>query len=188
VELDVNALVGRLLLLTGGALGDRGVYVERELAPDLPQVRARADQITQVLLNLVMNAADAMPDGGTITIRTRQVEPEPADARVHPLDAEASEFTASEVGLAEPPQPPAQVVIEVEDTGSGVPLELRSRIFDPFFTTKPEGSGLGLAICRQIIADHDGWVDVGGEPGCGAVFTIVLPADESPVAVCEEVL
>jgi PAS domain S-box-containing protein len=68
--LDVNALIERLLLLTGGTLGDRGVYVECDLAPELPQALAQADQLTQVLLNLVMNAADAMPDGGTITLRT----------------------------------------------------------------------------------------------------------------------
>lgn len=155
---DLNALVERLLLLTSGALGDRSVYVERDLAPELPPVRARQDQLTQVLLNLVMNAAEAMSGGGTITISTRHIP--------------AAELPA------EAPGPAGAVVIEVADTGPGVPPELRSRIFDPFFTTKPEGSGLGLAICRQIIADHAGAIDIGERPGAGAVFRVTLPAEE----------
>lgn len=144
--LDVNALVERLLLLTSGALGDRGVYVELDLAPLPPHACARADQLTQVLLNLVMNAADAMPAGGTITISTTVRDERSA------------------------------VLIKVADSGPGVPEAIRERIFDPFFTTKPEGSGLGLAICRQIIADHGGRIALGAAPGGGATFTIELPA------------
>jgi PAS domain S-box-containing protein len=166
--LDLNALVDRLLLLTGSTLGDRSVYVERELAEGLPQVQGRPDQITQVLLNLVMNAADAMVEGGTITIRTRAADDEPGGpdepARRPETGGDASE--------------PSFVLIEVADTGPGVPPELRARIFDPFFTTKTEGSGLGLAICRQIVADHGGRIDVDGELGRGAVFRIMLPAAE----------
>jgi PAS domain S-box-containing protein len=185
-QLQVNALIERLLLLTGGTLGDRGVYVERELGDDLPPVQGRADQLTQVLLNLLMNAADAMPGGGTITVRTHATDdhrPTTNDQRPTTDDyAGVDGAPASCDSDAFVVRRSSFVVVEVADTGAGVPEEIRARIFDPFFTTKAEGSGLGLAICQQIIADHGGRIAVDGAPGQGAVFSIELPA-EAPLAV-----
>ncbi|MEN9937764.1 MAG: hypothetical protein RLZZ387_4343 [Chloroflexota bacterium] len=192
--LDLNPLVERLLLLTGGALGDRKVYVERDLAHALPPVTARADQLTQVLLNLVMNAADAMPQGGTITIRTALAENDYVGAGAccdlaPTRGLHGSRLTAHDSRL---PAHDSQLMphgsrlsLTISDTGPGVPDVLRGRIFDPFFTTKPDGSGLGLAISRQIIVDHGGAIEVGRAPGGGAVFTIELPVT-APVSAAEK--
>lgn len=143
---DLNALVERVLLLTGSTLAERDIDVLRELAPDLPGLYGRPDQLTQVLLNLILNAADAMPEGGRLLLRT--------------------------LG---PRGPAGPLVLEVEDTGMGIPPEHQARLFEPFFTTKPSGSGLGLTVSRKMISQHGGTISVRSTPGVGSVFSVVLP-------------
>ena len=125
-----------------------------ELAPDLPPVLADPGQIQQVLLNLGLNARDALPEGGQIRFIT----------------AEAS-------GPARPGQPP-QVVLEVADDGVGMSAEVRERIFEPFFTTKEagHGTGLGLAVVHSLVRGLGGEISVTSQPGQGSVFRISLPA------------
>ena len=119
-----------------------GLRLHAHLEPGV-HTRADRDQLTQVLVNLVKNAEEAMPEGGDIHVHVR------GSAR--------------------------DALLEVEDTGPGVAPEDRQRIFEPYFTTKAGGSGLGLAIAARILQEHGGRLEVGGEPGAGARFSLVLP-------------
>jgi two-component system cell cycle sensor histidine kinase/response regulator CckA len=123
-------------------------------------VRASADELQQVCINLCINAIQAMPSGGRLMLSTG------AHARRKP-------------GLDTAP-PGRYVVLEVADTGVGVSPEDRERIFEPFYSTKPDagGTGLGLAVSLGIVKDHDGWIDVEPRPEGGTVFRVYLPASE----------
>lgn len=162
---NMNALIERVLLLTSGKLARQHIEVTSHLADNLPQFSGRADQLIQVLLNLILNALDAMPGGGTLVLRTwLSAETHAADDPPAPAVPEA----ASEA--------PA-IVIEVADTGEGIDEQLRPRIFEPFFTTKEHGSGLGLSVSQKIIEDHQGHIDVRSQPGAGTTFVIRLPCN-----------
>jgi signal transduction histidine kinase len=120
-----------------------------------------ADQLQQVCLNLILNAVQAMPDGGDLTVRVGRVE-----RRKEGLDH----------------APPMQyAVLEVRDTGVGIPPQDRERIFEPFYSTKAqgEGTGLGLAVSHGIVKDHDGWIEIDGPPQGGTIFRVFLPAQEA---------
>jgi PAS domain S-box-containing protein len=136
------------------------VTIQRRLAPDLPEIEAEQGQIEQVVYNLLINAADAMPRGGSIFVETGRA---PAD----PLNDGARQLPAGDY-----------VRLTVTDTGAGMDTETKKRIFDPFFTTKPmgAGTGLGLASVYGIIKAHGGAIRVDSSPGKGATFTVFLPA------------
>jgi CheY-like chemotaxis protein len=121
--------------------------------------------MSQVLMNLCLNARDAMPSGGRLVVQTDNVEVDERHRRGH-LEARTGSF----------------IRMRVEDTGHGIPPELRARIFEPFFTTKEpgKGTGLGLAMVFGIVKQHQGWVECESEPGQGARFDIYLP--RSPAA------
>ena len=140
---------------------DARVALVIEPGSDTPRVMADRAQLEQVLLNLAVNARDAMPEGGTLTMRTGRAE----------YDAEAAE---EHPGL----RPGTYARISVEDTGRGISPEVLQRIFEPFFTTKPagEGTGLGLSVVYGIVKQSGGYVMVDSEPGAGTTFTILLPA------------
>lgn len=122
--------------------------IVRELAPDLPATLGNAEQLIQVLMALLLNALDAMEQDGRLTIRTGR----------HRQRAD-------------------EVVLEVEDTGVGIPDEEQRKIFEPFYTTKPpgRGTGLGLSICYGIVEEHRGRIEVESAPGRGATFRVYLP-------------
>jgi two-component system NtrC family sensor kinase len=149
--LDVNGVVERALFLMNHHARFKQLSVERSLADVLPMVHASAEQLIQVLIALLTNAADAMPQYGRVRIRT----------------------------LAESSR--GSVVIEVQDEGTGMSRAQMARIFEPFYSTKEQGrgTGLGLAICHGIIADHGGRIDVTSEEGQGSTFRVVLPAGEA---------
>jgi PAS domain S-box-containing protein len=149
-SLQVNTVVERALFLLQHHARFKQLTVQAELGTGLPDVHASAEQLIQVMIALLMNAADAMPQYGRVLVRTRSA----------PLDAH-------------------QVVIEVQDEGSGMTRNEMARIFEPFYTTKEpgHGTGLGLAICHGIIADHGGRIEVSSEPGKGTRFTILLPTE-----------
>ncbi|MDZ7728624.1 MAG: ATP-binding protein [Dehalococcoidia bacterium] len=144
------------------------------LAPDLPPVEADGTQIRQVIMNLVINAADAIGDAdGAISVRTGRMY---ADA-----DYLASTY------LPEDHCPGEYVYLEVSDSGEGMPPDTLARIFDPFFTTKFTGKGLGLAAVLGIVRGHQGAIKVDSAPGEGTTFRLLLPAasTRAPAAVEE---
>ena len=169
VELD--ALVAELPHMLEIPIGERAEVV-LDLAHDGACVDVDATQIRQVLMNLVLNAADAMGDvPGTIRIRTERVELDQA-AILASLRPEA--------------RPGAYASISVTDDGCGMTPDVRARVFEPFFTTKPTGRGLGLAATLGIVHGHRGTLTVDSEPGRGTCFTVFLPISEAPARATPE--
>jgi signal transduction histidine kinase/ActR/RegA family two-component response regulator/HAMP domain-containing protein len=162
---DLNATITSLEPLMRRVVGE-DLELATELADGLGATRVDPGQLEQVLLNLVANARDAMPQGGRLTIRTRRAVINDEAAR---LDAEL--------------RPGEYVVTEVGDTGIGMTPEVMARVFEPFFTTKPPGSGtgLGLAMCYGIVKQADGHIAVESEPGRGSRFSVFLPRQAEPV-------
>jgi two-component system, cell cycle sensor histidine kinase and response regulator CckA len=161
-SLSVNSIVDDMSKIIRRLLGD-AIRVDTVLEPNVWTIRADPGQLEQVLLNLSLNARDAMKHGGTLSISTRNVE-------VPPTSTPEAVLPAGQY-----------VVLEVRDTGIGMSDETRSRIFEPFFTTKdPDGrSGLGLATVYGIVAQSGGLISVASDLGEGATFTIHLPVADS---------
>ncbi len=146
------------------------IKISTSLQQDLPTIVADASQIHQVLLNLCVNARDAMPSRGTLSISTKTIEGGAVSSRF-------ANVTRDRVTRQ-------YVQIEVADTGIGMDESTRQRIFEPFFTTKGpgKGTGLGLAVVFGIVEHHSGFIDVRSAPGEGATFTVYLPVRELPAA------
>lgn len=161
--LGVNDLIQEVRRLIE-PLVRRNVHLNLDLAGDLPAVYGDSSQIEQVLVNLVVNALDAMPNGGNLTIATHV-------ALRNQTPSVRKESTRQKNGQV--------VEISVTDSGIGIPLEIQSTIFEPFFTTKPQGkgTGLGLSSAYGIIRQHGGKIEVNSTPGKGTTFTVSLPAD-----------
>jgi two-component system CheB/CheR fusion protein len=157
-SVDVNSIVGELATMIGETF-PRSVRISLELAPDVPRINADSSQLHQALLNLAVNARDAMPEGGELHFETAVA----AGDRLRARFPEAREEQ--------------YVCVGVTDSGKGMDEETRRRIFEPFFTTKPNdsGSGLGLAVVYGVANSHGGFVDVGSEVGKGTRFSIYLP-------------
>ncbi len=149
-QVNLNRIVEDGLCFFEARCAKEGVEVVRSLAPDLPEITADASQLNQVLVNLVVNAFQAMPDGGKLTIETRRCG--------------------------------GEVLLIVEDTGTGMSQEVLDQIFVPFFTTKDigQGTGLGLPVAHGIVTAHGGSLDVHSKVGCGTRFEIRLPAAGPP--------
>ena len=149
---DLRQLVGQVLDLVLPRAGREGVRISCE-SPEDQAITIRADmgQVRQVLLNLFLNALDAVPEGGSISVEIETAE------------------DATDGG-------PGWVTVRVRDTGRGLPSELGSKIFEPFVSTKPTGIGLGLSICKRIVESHGGQIEAVNRPEGGAEFTIRLPA------------
>jgi PAS domain S-box-containing protein len=158
--LDLNAVVADTERMLRRLIGE-DVELRTALAPDLARVRADRGQLEQVLLNLAVNARDAMPSGGRITITTTNTVLGDRGRDVFGPDS---------------PDAPA-VALRVADTGTGIPRDVLEQIFEPFFTTKPlgEGTGLGLSTVYGIVKQSGGYVWADSTPGTGSVFTVILP-------------
>jgi PAS domain S-box-containing protein len=155
-------LPGTVMNASALALSGSNVKAEYRFAEGLWPVEADENQLSQVISNLVINAWQAMPQGGIVTIT----------AENHTLEAgQAGELPAGKY-----------VALMIEDRGIGIPENIIDKIFDPFFTTKQQGSGLGLATSFSIISRHNGTLEVVSEPGRGTVFTIMLPATDREIA------
>ena len=149
----------------------KSINVTFNIAPDLSTVLADPTQVHQVLMNICINARDAMPDGGTLSITASDVKLDENYARLN-IEAKAEQY----------------VLINISDTGFGMTKKTKDRIFDPFFTTKEvgKGTGLGLATALTIIKSHGGFINVYSEPGLGTKFSIYFPAVTSKEAAQEE--
>ncbi|MEO7932415.1 MAG: GAF domain-containing protein [Chthoniobacterales bacterium] len=156
----INAIIEEIVKMLRRMVGEN-VTIEMELAPALPNVQADGGMIEQVLMNLVVNARDAMPSGGQIVIKTGTCV----------IDGAHSQL---KIGA----KPGRSVWLSVTDTGTGIDPEHLAHIFEPFYTTKEVGSGtgLGLATVYGIVQQHNGWMEVESEVGKGTTFTVLIPA------------
>ena len=143
---SINAVVEKAMAVIEANSISAGIDIHLELHPHLPLVPMDQEQIHQVILNIAINAIEAMPKGGTLTVRTSRIESDTGDA----------------------------VGISIRDTGEGIRREALKQIFTPFFTTKERGVGLGLAVCQRIIRSHGGRIRVKSIPGRGTIFYIRL--------------
>ena len=163
--IDVNALITEISGMLG-ILAGNGIKVVLDLAPNLSPAIADRGQLDQVLMNLVVNSRDAMPDGGRLTIETREV------------DLPNAAFHDATI------VPGVYVMLAITDTGSGMSMEIQRRLFEPFFTTKEsgKGTGLGLATVFGIVQQSKGYIAVDSAPGRGTTFTVCLPRSHRAVA------
>ena len=168
VEIDLNECVSRIERMLRRIVGEGTTFSVR-VAPDPGYIHADAGQIEQLLMNLVINARDAMPSGGTLSIETAAIELDESFVRRHP-GSTAGSF----------------VRLTVTDTGHGMTPEVQDHIFTPFFTTKSpsSGTGLGLAIVHGIVQQWGGWIGVESAIGKGTRFSIYFPR-RMPAAACE---
>ncbi|MEO6741780.1 MAG: response regulator [Chthoniobacteraceae bacterium] len=162
--LDVNAIVRNLHKMLRRLIGEH-IELRSELAAGLPSIRADESNVEQIVVNLVVNARDAMPEGGHLTIRTEAVRLDGVQTSRHP-NARAGNF----------------VCLSLADTGCGMDATTLNRIFEPFFTTKEvgKGTGLGLATVYGIVAHQEGWIEVTSEVNHGTKVNIFLPVCDAP--------
>ena len=142
---NINSLVDNIVLLVRNQTSFRNINIERKLEENIPEIMADSDQIQQVIINFILNASDAMPNGGSLVIQSRVMD--------------NKEY----------------VELKFTDSGHGISEENKNRIFDPFFTTKETGTGLGLSISYGIIEQHGGIIHVESEIGKGTTFIVQLP-------------
>jgi len=154
---DVNEIVSSAVRLLASSIGE-DIFMRTDLASELWPVFVDPGKLHQVLMNLALNARDAMLNGGALTIETRNFRATPSYVRQHPQLAEGD-----------------YVLLVVSDTGYGIPPDIRARIFDPFFSTKAAGTGLGLAVVKGIVEQTGGQVWLYSEVNQGTTFKIFLP-------------
>lgn len=160
-KISVEQLVNDTLSFLAHQPMFRGIELKKEIPPDLPSITADANQISQVLVNLLLNAAQAMPEGGSITLAAQKVKFED------------------------------KVEIRVSDTGCGIPADILPRVFEPFFTTKRgRGTGLGLSICQAYVRSHRGEMEIESVPQRGTTVRLTLPIRQvgRPAEEMEEVV
>jgi two-component system cell cycle sensor histidine kinase/response regulator CckA len=166
---NVPSVVLSLENLLRKTLGEN-VRLELDLSGDVALVRMGLPQLEQLVMNLSMNARDAMPDGGRLSVRVRQVELAP-------------ESTGRYFDM----KPGAYVVLEIQDTGTGMPEDVAARAFEPFFTTKgPAGTGLGLSTVHGIVKQASGHIEIESTPGAGTLVRVHLPAAKANAASADE--
>ncbi len=148
---DINSILEGMILLVSTESKKKHIQIERQYASDLPSIKVDREQIKQVFLNILLNAIEATPENGTITVKTRS--------------------------FSKPGGEPF-LQVEFKDTGCGIPKESLEEIFNPFYTTKTTGSGLGLSISNQIVQDHKGYISVDSQVSQGTSFYVNLPIDQ----------
>jgi len=164
--LSLNDVINDTIDLIGKMMVNKKIDIKMEIESSIPPINGNSNQLEQAIMNLILNASDAMPDGGVITIKTSLAELQKGATHIHPL------------------LPPGiYIVLKISDTGKGIPDEIKGRIFDPFFTTKEpgKGTGLGLAMVYGIVKRHGGVINVESLLGKGTTFEIYLPASDKAV-------
>jgi PAS domain S-box-containing protein len=163
-EMDLHGLLRELVNYFLHVAKQNGVDLTLSLEAHTPWIRGDWELLKQVFHNLLLNAVQAMPDGGALTLGTRSLSA--ADPKVQGRFAQSGK---------DPPGARGIVEVTVKDTGSGLPREIQGKIFDPFFTTKPRGTGLGLAIVHNIVEAHQATIDVESRPEQGTTFVLMFP-------------
>jgi PAS domain S-box-containing protein len=151
-EVDVHSVITEILNFTEPIMRQRDVNVDRSFAASDPKVLGDRELLKQMILNLVLNAMQAMPSKGNLTLSTRSIAQLPGGAACGGIE------------------------IRIRDSGIGIPPENLKRVFDPFFTTNKNGTGLGLSVVHQIVDRHSGFINIESEVNVGTAFTIVLPS------------
>ena len=171
-DINLNEVVNNMFAMLGRLLGAH-IVVQPVPKPNLPAVFGDVGMMEQVLLNLAVNARDAMPRGGQLTICTETGRIDETQARRNP-EARSGDF----------------VCLSVSDTGCGIAPEILPRIFEPFFTTKEvgKGTGLGLATAYGIVKQHQGWIEVVSQLGQGTTFNVFLPASSGTARQAQELI
>lgn len=162
-EINVNDNIYKLLEMLSYFIVNK-IAIAKNLDEELWTIKANPEKIEQILLNLIMNARDAMPNGGELIIKTNNIA----------IDKSQKEKLQFRNGNR-------YICISVEDNGTGMDEKTMKRIFEPFFTTKElgKGTGLGLSIVQNFVKEHKGWIDVSSKPNQGTIFNIYLPANSS---------
>src|SRR2546428_3310782 len=158
-QTDLNDVLARTMKLIENSV-PANVRLELSLEPEIPRILGDAEQLKQVFINLALNAVQAMPDGGRLTVRSRRPK--------QPIELGLSD--------ASPRYAADQVEVRFADTGAGIPEEAKDRIFIPFYTTKSKGTGLGLAISQRIVKAHGGSIEVQSRLGEGSEFILRFPS------------
>jgi len=168
--LDLREVVGNMSKMLQRLFGET-IILEFQPPDELPSVQGDTGMLEQVIMNIAVNARDAMPNGGKLTITLSAITVDAAHVELHP-EARAGGF----------------VQLRMSDNGIGMDSATRARIFEPFFTTKDvgKGAGLGLATVYGIVKQHEGWIEVDSEPGEGATFDVFFPAIRQIVQIVEE--
>ncbi len=164
-EEPLAAVLEELLALLSSQASAQQIQIVTDLQLDRARVRMDRQQLTHAFMNMLLNAIQAMPDGGTLAVQAAVLPPEGAGVTGrHP---------------AGPTRPRRMARIAVSDSGPGIPAEHLDRIFEPYFTTKEGGTGLGLALAHKIVQEHEGSIKVESRRGSGATFVVMLPVAES---------
>jgi len=166
--IDLNDVVKGFKKMVHRAIGE-DIEMSFVTKPQLPKIKADAAQINQILLNLVVNARDAMPEGGELSVDIAPIK----------ISEEYSMYNMEA-------KPGDYVIISVTDTGSGMDKDTLNKIFEPFFTTRKDGSGLGLSVVYGLVKQHKGFINVYSELGVGTTFNVYLPSVEGDIEMTEE--
>lgn len=154
-KVNLHRVLSDIVLLQKSSTDGKKVVLHQYFDPSIPPIVADEGQLTQLFLNLIRNAIEAVGDGGFVKVTSRVL----------------SDYSMTPKGE----QRARVVAIEVADNGPGIPEEVIDHLFTPFFTTKTKGTGLGLAICQKIVSEHRGMIKVDSDPARGTVFTVTLP-------------
>jgi len=167
-QASIGEVIERALAELSEEITRGAVEVRREFARDLPAANADPAKLEQAFENVLKNAVDAVPDGGVVTVRTGAKTLSAADVSFDPGERGGAKFRENESVL----------LVQVHDTGSGIPAENLGKVFEPFFTTKPtgKGMGLGLTVAKKVIDTHGGRITVANDPAGGTLVTIFLKA------------
>jgi two-component system nitrogen regulation sensor histidine kinase GlnL len=155
VPTNIHRILGDIILLQKRSTAGKEILFRKNFDPSIPPILADEGLLTQLFLNLIKNAVEAVGDTGTVRVTSRIV----------------SEYSMTQKGERRS----RMVAVEVTDDGAGISKEQQEQLFTPFFTTKNKGTGLGLAICHKIVAEHRGMIKVESEPGKGTTFSVMLP-------------
>lgn len=158
---NIEKIVDNVYLLLAPRFKNKEIKFQEEFPTAMPQVYVDETQVEQVVLNLFLNAIDAMKNGGVLKVST-------AKKKLNPIESKKANYSLFNQDLY-------YVLLEISDTGTGISAENLKKIFNPFFTTKSDGLGLGLSICSRLMEENNGKIDVVSQDGAGAAFVLALP-------------